>query len=1759
MTMILGYQILSTLYESYNSLIYRARREKDGLPVVLKILKEDYPTSEELARYQQEYEITKSIHLEGVIKTYGIDRYQNTPVIILEDFGGESLKNFGKMPVLTFLPLALQITEALGQIHAANIIHKDINPSNLVFNSTTQMLKIIDFSIATRLPRENPTIKNPKQLEGTLTYISPEQTGRMNRALDYRTDLYSLGVSFYELLTGQVPFDSTDALELVHCHLAKSPPKACEVEPKIPVVLSDIIGKLMEKNVEDRYQSALGLKRDLQECFEQLKQTGQIKPFELAHKDFSGKLQLPQTLYGREIELAILLQAFERVSTQGKTDHGEMMLVSGYSGVGKSSLIHEVHKPMTEKHGYFTSGKFDQYQRNIPYFALTQAFNKFCDYLLTESPEELTQWKTNILKAVGLNGQVLIEVIPHLEFVIGPQPAIAQIAPFETQNRFNLICQKFFRVLCQQEHPFVLFIDDLQWADLASLSLIKTLVMDFDNRHFLMIGAYRDNEVHAHHPLITTLEDIQKSQVTLHRIQLHNLTHGDVNDWVAEALKDDAQEVQPLASLIYEKTQGNAFFTSEFLKSLYEQNLLSFDLTTQAWKWDLNKIAEKGITDNVIELMASKITTLPSSTQAVLKLAACIGNQFDLKTLAIISQHAHDETLADLWVAIERGLILPLDDNYKFVEKVKQNEVNCLFKFQHDRVQQAAYALIEDAHKQAVHLKIGQLLLKNISPAEQIERIFEITDHFNMGQELLSSEAQYVELAKLNLAAGKKAKQATAYPVALRYLTLGMSRMTEKNWKSDYSLAIELYKECAEVDYLSGNFEHSETLIREAVTRAKTDLEKADLLHMLIVQYTLQAQYPQAIQTGRLALKWVGIELPETDFELARDLEIAQVKKLLQGHPIARLFDLPMMSQIEQQMAVKLLITMGPPCYRSHQRLWAVIVSKVIHLWLRYGHVPQISYSHPAFGGLIGYVDNDYETAYEFGQLATRLMQEKIVDPSAHSVFYLMIGSSLRHWSKHLKYASEDYQKAYQVGLESGNLQYAAYAFGHNMYCRFYQGTLLEELSGEIKNYLAFSYARKNQWAIDLLEGGQFIIEQLSHQRSGSSLEDLEKNYLERCELHKNIQVICIYHIMRAWVLYLQGDIQKGLQHIQEADQRIIAVATQGLLPTVAHNFCYSLLLAAKEKAQENLDQLRKNQEQMKIWAKACPDNFQAMYLLIGGEVARLEGKTSQAFDCYDAAMNAAQTSHFIHYEALANELLGNLWQHQGKSDYAQLHFRKAHYLYVLWGSKCKTFNFKQDNSLSALKTTLTLTVPTHSATVTHRFDFLDVATTIKASQAMTNEIKLDKLLTKLMTILIENAGAQRGLLILLDEGKLTIQVTQEMHQEELAVLQSIPLHQLQPDHAPLCLAIANYVVSSHEPVILGNATQEGLFVNDVYIKTHKPRSILCLPMTYQGKLRGLLYLENNLNTYAFTQERLEMLHVLATQASISIENALLYRTLEQKVIERTAQLNAKVEELTKTRYELVQSEKMASLGRLVAGFAHELNTPIGVAVTTASSLQENAQRVKRLLGQEEVDIDELLSKLADIDESVQLTLSNLERAAELVNSFKRTAIDQTSDEIRVFNIKEVIEDTITTLHNRFKNTRIEIQVICPQPLSVRSFPGALEQIMTNLLVNSFIHGFQEGQQAGHISVVIEQKEEHIYIRYSDTGRGIAQEHLEKIFEPFFTTHRAHGGSGLGMYICYNLVTTQLHGSMTCESSLGQGTKFMIMFPTHAFPESSYE
>ncbi len=991
-----GYRVSQELYNGSRTLVYRGYRETDSLPVVIKLLKNPCPSFNELLSFRNQYTIAKNLHSPLIIETYSLELHQNSYGLVMEDFGGISLKNYfasdqmGSMGCgQEFLQIAIALCDALDILYHKRIIHKDIKPSNILINPQTKQVKLIDFSIASLLPREIQTLVNPNVLEGTLAYLSPEQTGRMNRGIDYRTDFYSLGVTFYELLTCSLPFNSHDPMELVHCHLAKLPDPSKIQNSKfkngqpIPQVLGEIVMKLMAKNAEDRYQSALGLKFDLEKCLTQLQETGEIEIFPIAQRDSCDRFIIPDKLYGRETKVSTLLQAFERVRL-GAT---EMMLVAGFSGIGKTAVVNEVHKPIVRERGYFIKGKYDQFQRNIPFSAFLQAFRDLMGQLLTLGDAQIREWKSRILEAVGENGQVIIEVIPELERIIGQQLPAPELSGTAAQNRFNLLFQKFTQVFTSASHPLVIFLDDLQWADSASLKLIQLLMAD--TSHLLLIGAYRDNEVNPAHPLILTLGEMQKTQATINTITLTPLSQWQVNQLVVDTLKCTENVAWSLAQLVSQKTEGNPFFATQFLKALHQDGLIQFDFESGCWQCDIAQVNQQAVTDDVVAFMAFQLRKMPESTQEMLQLAACIGNQFDLETLAIVAESSSIEAAAWLWKALQEGLILPTSDVYKFYQdgnsslltvkgspSTVNNQPSTNYKFLHDRVQQAAYSLIPAHQKTATHLKIGQLLRENLSQIEQEEKVFDIVGHLNLGIELITQLSERETLAQLNLKAGGKAKNSTAYAAAKVYLQTGISLLQTNCWQHPYELTLNLYVMATEVAYLNGDFDSMELLAALVLQKAQTIFDKVKIYEIQIAAKTAQSQMLEAIAVARDALAQLGVEFLTFPDEAQIGKALQSLASQIQGRQIQELVDLPVMSDPIPVAAMQLLGMLFATVFIGMPGLLPLLSATMVSLSLQFGNTPASTVGYAVHGMVLCAFLGEVETGYSFGKLALSLLDK---------------------------------------------------------------------------------------------------------------------------------------------------------------------------------------------------------------------------------------------------------------------------------------------------------------------------------------------------------------------------------------------------------------------------------------------------------------------------------------------------------------------------------------------------------------------------------------------------------------------------------------------------------------------------------------------------------------------------------------------------------------------------------------------------------------
>ncbi|XWK87337.1 MAG: AAA family ATPase [Phormidium sp.] len=1772
-----GYEIIESIHEGWNTVIYRANYLSTANSVIIKTLKAEYPTIEDISRLRHEYKILQPLNLEGVIKPLALENYQNGLALILEDFGQPSLKwlisNYS-VNLTEFLQIAIQVVAALEKLHQSKIIHKDIKPHNILIASELDEIKIIDFSIATRLSRENTAYSSLNLLEGTLAYISPEQTGRMNRYIDYRTDFYSLGVTFYEILTGQLPFVTEDPMELVHCHIAKEPIAPDKVNPEIPLAISSIIMKLLAKNAEDRYQSAAGIRVDLEDCLMQLQTRGKIAYFPPGQRDKSGQFLIPQKLYGREIEVKRLMAAFERVSNGGTS---EMMLVSGYSGVGKSSLVYEIHKPIVGQRGYFIAGKFDQFKRDIPYAALIQAFSELIRQILTESANQKANWKDKLLKALGENGQIIIDVIPQVELIIGSQPEVPQLEPTESQNRFNRVFQQFIHVFAQQSHPLVLFLDDLQWADSASLKLIQLLITDSDSQYLLMIGAYRDNETSPTHPLIVTLDEIANSGAIVNNIILQPLALNTVNQLIADTL-GESERTNLLGELLFNKTQGNPFFLTQILPTLYAEKLLKFDFTEGRWLWDLEQIQAMGITDyNVVELIARNIQKLSNETQQVIKLAACIGNQFNLEVLAIVNEKSLLTTADELWDALQAGLILPLSNAYKISLFFDDNEQGNLsldeykvrYKFLHDRVQQAAYSLIREEEKKATHLKIGQLLLEKTAKYTLEEHILDIVNQLNIGKELITEPAKNYELAKLNIIAGKKAKIATAYEAAVKYFTVSLELLTENHWQTDYDLMLELYVEAAEAEYLSINFNRANALTEIAQEKAKTLLAQVKVYELQMQICIAQLEMLKAIDIGLEVLEKLGVPLFTIQGEESFNLDLPQLEQL---------DNMAEMTDADKLSAMRILKILCAPAFQAKPEIFPQLILTMIDLCIEYGNSALSAFAY-GFYGLLMSGTGKLDAGYQAGLIAIKIL-EKFAAKELKAKVYNLFNSNIRSWKEHARNSVAPLQEGVQSGLETGDIEWGGYCAANFCAYSFFTEDNLENAVQKQANYLDLAIKIKQEIPIYF----SAVWRQLGLNLQGLTDDNClligesfdEAEMLPRLIAAKTGTVLFVFYVAKTIISYQFKKYEQALEYAALANEQ--AGSAFGFMQVAILNFYHSLALLANyqqvsaEEQKKYLELVETNQGQMKYWAIHAPMNYQHKYLLVEAEKARVLGEVLAAMELYDTAIQGAKEQRYKQEEAIANELAAEFYLALGREKIAKTYITEAYYVYIAWGaiSKVKDLEVKYAHLISRtvkqevtdIAATWTSNSTTGSMTVA-----LDLATVLEAYQAISGEIVFSNLLDKLLKIVIKNAGAQRGIL-LLKQGQQWLVEAEGIFSDE-----AITVNQNGYDYSEVNLptTVINYVEITQESLVLEDATVSAIFANDTYILEKKPKSILCTPVIYQGNLTGMIILENYLTPAVFNVQRVEIIKALSAQIAVSLENARIY----QREQEKTQLLEQSLVKLQTTQNHLFQIEKISSLGQLVAGVAHEINNYVGFI---AGNLYHSNQYFQDLLNlielyqqeysapssliQEEIEaieLDYLVTDLPKILNAMQLGTERIREVTQTLRNFSR--IDET--EKKLVDIHAGIDNTLIILEQRLKAKpeRPVIQVIKEYgelPL-VECYTGQVNQVFMNILSNAI--DAMEQQNIGRTFAEIQQNPNVILVRtellnnqwvnihIKDNGIGIPEAVQQRLFEPFFTTKPVGKGTGLGLSISHEIVVEKHGGIFQCVSTPGEGTEFIVQLP----------
>ncbi|MBS1609275.1 MAG: AAA family ATPase [Bacteroidetes bacterium] len=1543
------YKIASQFQSDSRYVTYRVQQEGSGTPALLKLFKSAYPTTQALKKFEQEFTILRRYNHPNIIKVQRIEPYENSIAMVLENIKGQNLSEIiekGGCSLTDFFSIAIPLTDAVRVLHQQHTVHKNINPSNILIDADSGQPKLSGFSLATELSREAQPPNSREVMDTDLGYISPEQTGRINKSLDYRSDLYSLGALFYALLSSRPPFVSNDPMEMIHSHIARQVRPLNDVKQDIPEIISRICLRLLAKSADERYQSASGLIHDLIKCRDLYRDQSGIGDFSLGELDVPDQFRIPDKLYGRSGELDKLLSSFKRAAG-GKA---EIALIAGYSGVGKSRLVSEIKKVISQEKGYFISGKFDQFKRDVPLSSLLSAFRELILQILSESDEEIAVWKQKIIQALGTNGKLITDVIPETELLVGAQEPLEELPPTEANNRFNRVFSRFVKVFAGEEHPLCIFLDDLQWMDSATRQWIETQFAGEESLHFLLIGAYRDNEITPAHPLMLMLDRLRQHNIPVNEISLQPLDPFIVNKMVADTLVTTPDRCKDLSDLIYQKTNGNPFFSRQCLLALSESGAIYFNPENHAWEYILEKARNADISDNVVELMSAQIQKLPDKVQTLLKISSCIGNRFSIQLLNKVSGLENQTVAEQVEVAVQKGLLLP---QYSW-----NNEDVEEYKFLHDRVQQAAYGLLSNEEKQVIRLNTGRFLLADATIAENEEKIYDIADHLNYAQSLIAESGELQRLAEVNLAASIRAKNATAYEPALQYILHAMECLPS-SINGISALRRDLYLQRAECEHLNGNNETAEGYYDKAISTATDLLDKARVYQRKIHYYTNLRKFREAYNTGREAVRPLGVNLPANFFPPAFIKDLALYRVLIGRKKIRDIIHIKEMRDAHLQMAIRLMATFGRAAYQIKPQLCIAVCTRMVNICLKHGNTDGGFIGFLAFGPIfLGAILNRKQSGFDFGQLTLALV-EKYKSQQYKAETHFVVGYFAMPWRRPVVEMEKYWQIAYEAGLEAGDFFHASCACCGTIQSYYMRGVGFDEIINTSDRYIEFLKHINNNEAILTIQSVRQAIRNLQGKTdstlSFSTADFNEEKYLEELTTFNSRHFAHYYYINKMQVLYLHGEYAKAYELAVISDRYL--KDSPGMLHTAEHFFYKSLIICAlypQANAVQRLQwkrYLKKAKERFSNYSKGCEQNFVHKSRLLEAEICRIEGDISGAQNFYYAAIELSARYGYTNIHGLANAIAAKFHYESNRRRLAAFHLQDAVYDYQTSGASAYANELIQRypglldrGELPGMEQAGNDGMQRIS--LKKKTNNLDLSTVLKSSEAISREIRLKDLLTSLLRIIIENAGAEKMILLLHKGHRLIVQAECTTVNEDVKILPEVPLEQ----YKGLSKAVVNYVAHSLQPVILDEATAQGNFTKDSYFNEQGTRSVLCAPLVQQGKLTGIIYLENNLTNAAFTQERIDLLNLLSGQMAISLENALLYENLEEKVKERTRELNEEKDKSESLLLNILPSETAEELKRTGTARAKEF-AQVTVLFTdfknfTAMSERLNAQQL---------------------------------------------------------------------------------------------------------------------------------------------------------------------------------------------------------------------
>jgi predicted ATPase/signal transduction histidine kinase len=1664
-----------------------------------------HQTLESTRRLTHEYALKDHLEAAWALRPLELLREREQTMLVVEYSGGEPLNRLVGQPmdIGLFLELAVALSAAVGRLHAHGLIHKDIKPANVIVSRLTGRVWLTGFGIASRLPRERLTPEPPEFIAGTLAYMAPEQTGRMNRSVDSRSDLYSLGVVLYEMLTGALPFTASDPMEWVHCQVARQPAIPSERLRSIPACVSAIIMKLLAKTAEERYQTAAGVESDLLRCRSDWGSLGHIRDFPLGDRDIPDRLVIPEALYGRRDEVGRLLSAFDRVVAGGRP---EFVLVSGHSGIGKSAVVHELHKPLVPPRGLFASGKFDQQKGNMPYATLAQAFRSLIRPILNESDAELREWRDAFREALEPNGSLMLELIPELKHILGEQPPVPELPPRDAQARFQDVLRRFIALFAKPEHPLAIFLDDLQWLDPATLDLLEDLLTRRELRHLLLIGAFRSNEVSAAHPLQRKLDALREAGAVLHEIVLAPLRGEDLERLIADALHCDRARAHPLAELVHEKTGGNPLFSIQFLYTLADEGLLAFDHAQEQWSWDLDRIHAKSYTDNVVDLMVGKLARLPLETRQALQRLACIGNSAESEVLRIVCQVPIEELHGQLWEAVRMGLVIRLPSSYRFL---------------HDRVQEAAYSLIPSEQRAQVHLRIGMLLVTHTEPAKREETIFEIVNHLNRGAHLIASNERREEVAGLNLIAGKRAKNAAAYASALQYFKAGGALLTEQSWERDYEVAFSLEYLMGECEVLTGELVAAEDRLSRLAARARSRHEFCLVTRLRLPLYVSLGLRDRAVGVFVDCLRRDGIVWSRRPTREDVMQEYERIWTLLGDRRIDELADLPTIQDRDVQDTLDVFADMVAPAWSYDEHFTSLVICRLVTLVLEHGSWSGSCFAFAWLAVIAGPRFGNYRDGFRFGQLAFDLAGR--LSPTRYQCrTFLTVGGLVLPWMRHPAGGRDLMRRVFDSAYRIGDITFAAYSWHHLITLGLATGVPLGEVQAEAENGLSFARGARFGLLIHIC-GAQlaFIRSLRGLTPTFGRFDDGEFSELESERLMAGNRDMVVaeffYWTRKLQARFFAGEYASANEAALHAEPLLWGAS--GMWESAEYQLHSALArarvweLASPDERQRHLEALKGHHGRLRVWMEYNPETFDSPAAMVGAELARIEGRTLEAQELYERAARSAHASGFVHHEAIANELAASFYERLGYGKIASMYWRDARHCYARWGADGKV------RQLERLHPGVRSDSPGPDSTVTIRtpVEHLDLGTVMKVAQAVSGEIVLEKLVVTLMRTAIEYAGADRGLLILPrhDDYLIEAEVTTKGERVEVS------LRRARVTAAELPESVFRYVLRTKESVLLNDACGDHPFSADEYLCSHYTRSVLCLPIVKQARLLGMLYLENRLTRQAFTPARTAILELLASGAAISLENAHLYQDLAERE-----------SGLRDLQAELARVNRLATMGQLTASIAHEVNQPIGAA-------HNNARAALRFLTADPPE-------LGEVTEALECVARETYRAGDILRRI-RSQIQKAPPQREDFDLSEAVEEVLALARGELSKQQVAVEVrLGEAPSPLHADRVQLQQVTLNLVLNAIEAMAGVDEKERKLLITAESSSAGVLVAVCDSGPGIAPEHRERIFESFYTTK--DGGVGIGLSICRSIINAH-GGRLWADAHPPRGAAFKFTLP----------